>query len=1383
MKKQITLRSLRRKLVLALLLAFNLLLANAKLYGQLISDFGPMYDPMPIIVKADSHYNGPVIFQAYQYDISPIGTLPVYAIVLYRGGLPIDPSTPILVKAESPTSPLGVNIFTDEIGNYPQPYLPIPFITNVFPQSTTTDPFLNSMYNPPFTSEMAVSVFWGTQYVRQMNEGLYNWKGLDELGLKSIPSVLRKNITGIAYFDPLTGDLNYGFNNGNPAVSLDVIAHEMGHGMLYNSAYAWLGQTPEEEGLCDVMGLVAKNHYNKEIGQSLSWELSEESNGVFYSVANLKALPSLWPTTYKGDYYAYTGTSTQSEIAHRNSKIILSWFHKVSVGATGTIDDKGVPGEDYHVEALAADALVAMEKASLLLFETYTGIFSGPLVTDLTQVAELSTLKAAASYGYGSREHIAVHDAWFAVRLKPKKFNDSPTLPCPQGQSVMSGQSQYNGPVSFNGTKLTGIMDLTFLGELDLHYSVSTLNSCATATRPAIKTEYISSDGKIEDAEDADADNVYDLYNNPTRSKSAVSVHWAVQQTASYLSQTHNHIGLDGQGSIPINSYLAKEVKFPGFNPNDASFHYDYDGDAGFNPKVSMDMVGSEIGYGVAFLQLLKPDPLSEAASVCKSFGDIIGLRVKNKERVAQGKLPVWNMGEDLFNGLDHLRSFSDPQSKQQPIFYKGEFYDPLAADPALNAGILNFWFYILSEGKTGHLDNDLSQPLYSVSGIGADAAEQIMWKAVMQSPQAIIDFNDFAKVVEDLVATDYGANSAELSSVQDALHAVGLRLSPAKDLASIPIDLGTDINPWECKIRKEIKYAGLEKTWQIQISESDQFPGGGLSYTSKVLTEANDTEVDPADGKTYVTTTFNLQANKTYYWRVTTEEFDEANCQLSPAACADLAFQLSLGLDVRSFTTDDIRITQEPMEGTYPWGGTTFRFQTPTSKKDPQIPLDIKDYHIRIYKNGKELINEVVPPGPAVSVQSHTNKKLMLNADDDYEWDICATSQPDVFGNQVNEGVRSEKMKLHTGTPSTASIMLKDIYPFYDHALVIPFMEAENASNYKLTIYKDAARTQVLHSETIPGANINSKGYFTKEIDIATVFKNELREDEVSYYTEIIPRSPDLTNDKITTKNNGVMYGDGADFDMYWKTTKPVIITDPSTASIATIDAAGNVNFYFKPSQVSSFNATQYHIEIASPDFSSPANIIMENQDIGFNPVAINNTFIGYNSIIPLSQFQIPGKTQYQLRITATSNGIVGQTSNEVPFEIAEPAPTSHIITITWDCGPNTPITQQTGQYILTGQPAGVDVYVMGNYDGYASNTPFNKPIDQIDIWGDPNVTGWVLTGDLPAGDYNITMTTKGLSNCATKFNIDLDGTVLPQHPAANSQYHQSVSFNITIP
>ncbi|MEP7171423.1 MAG: M4 family metallopeptidase, partial [Bacteroidota bacterium] len=128
-----------------------------------------------------------------------------------------------------------------------------------------------------------------------------------------------------------------------------------------------------------------------------------------------------------------------------------------------------------------------------------------------------------------------------------------------------------------------------------------------------------------------------------------------------------------------------------------------------------------------------------------------------------------WLIGDEI--GGTPFRNMADPNQYQNPDCYNGLYWNN-PNEVHNNSGVLNFWFYLLTEGGTG--TNDLND-VYNVTGIGIDNAASILYRtwAVYLFPNA--DYAD-ARYYSIQAAVDlFGPCTPEVIATTNAWYAVGV--------------------------------------------------------------------------------------------------------------------------------------------------------------------------------------------------------------------------------------------------------------------------------------------------------------------------------------------------------------------------------------------------------------------------------------------------------------------------------------------------------------------------------------------------------------------------------------------------------------------------------
>ncbi|WP_379970113.1 M4 family metallopeptidase [Epilithonimonas sp. UC225_85] len=273
-------------------------------------------------------------------------------------------------------------------------------------------------------------------------------------------------------------------------------------------------------------------------------------------------------------------------------------------------------------------------------------------------------------------------------------------------------------------------------------------------------------------------------FDNSTFDNAALDAHFGVEKTYDYFKTYHNRDSYDNNGSL-LKSYVHY-----GNNVNNAYWSGSYmlygDGDrtTNFNVLTAFDVTAHELGHGVCASSAALAYQ-RESGAMNEGLSDIWGSVVEHT--YLPGK-QAFAIGEDItLYSPFYLRSMSNPKSAGQPDTYHGENWIPATTAEGCvtpdqntndycgvhtNSGVLNHWYYVLVQGKTG--TNDIGKS-YSVTGIGFEKAAKIVYRletAYLSANSTYINARNFGmQAAVDL----YGADSPEAIATQDAFYAVGL--------------------------------------------------------------------------------------------------------------------------------------------------------------------------------------------------------------------------------------------------------------------------------------------------------------------------------------------------------------------------------------------------------------------------------------------------------------------------------------------------------------------------------------------------------------------------------------------------------------------------------
>ncbi|WP_373708493.1 M4 family metallopeptidase [Kaistella sp.] len=279
-----------------------------------------------------------------------------------------------------------------------------------------------------------------------------------------------------------------------------------------------------------------------------------------------------------------------------------------------------------------------------------------------------------------------------------------------------------------------------------------------------------------------DADNNWSAaeFNNAAFDNAALDAHWGVSSTYDYFKNTHNRNSYNNAGAA-LKSYVHYSSAYENAYWSGSEMVYG-DGASTFAPLTSLDVTAHELGHGIceysANLVYSR-----ESGAINEGLSDIWGSVVENAFAPTKQNFLI---GEDITKiSPYYLRSMSNPKSglSAQPDTYLGTNWKAATSSCTptqsndqcgvhYNSGVLNHFFYILTQGKTGTNDKGNS---YSVTGIGFAKSAKIIYRmetSYLSSNSTYANVLTYAiQSAKDL----YGADSPEAIATQNALYAVGL--------------------------------------------------------------------------------------------------------------------------------------------------------------------------------------------------------------------------------------------------------------------------------------------------------------------------------------------------------------------------------------------------------------------------------------------------------------------------------------------------------------------------------------------------------------------------------------------------------------------------------
>ncbi|PQB05879.1 hypothetical protein BST85_13955 [Aureitalea marina] len=278
----------------------------------------------------------------------------------------------------------------------------------------------------PSATATGVQAHWGAEqthkyFMQRHGRNSYNGAGAV---IRSYVSYANNYVN--AFWDG--SRMTYGDGDGvnyGPLVSLDIVGHEIAHGVTEyaaNLVYSYQSGALNES-FSDIFG-ESIEHFA--LGNN-DWLMGDNigaggSGGAIRSMSNPNQFGD--PDTYLGTNW-YSGSGDNGGV-HINSGVQNFWFYLLSVGGTGTNDI----GNAYDVTSIGIDAAAAIAYRNLAVYLTTNSQYSDARAGAIQSAIDL--------YGAGSQEEISVTNAWYAVGVGLPYGGTPPPVDCVTGDVYLS---------------------------------------------------------------------------------------------------------------------------------------------------------------------------------------------------------------------------------------------------------------------------------------------------------------------------------------------------------------------------------------------------------------------------------------------------------------------------------------------------------------------------------------------------------------------------------------------------------------------------------------------------------------------------------------------------------------------------------------------------------------------------------------------------------------------------------------------------------------------------------------------------------------------------------------------------------------------------------
>jgi bacillolysin len=255
----------------------------------------------------------------------------------------------------------------------------------------------------------ALDAHWGAQMTYDYFLNTHNRNSWDGNGAK-IKSYVHYDLNyENAFWNGSAMTFGDGDNDFDALTSLDVVAHEFGHGLCDKTANLVYQKESGalNEGFSDIWGACVEYYAAPEKN---NWLIGEEitlRSAAMRSLSKPKFLGQ--PDTYKGEKWVNTdcipSRSNDYCGVHTNSGVLNYWFYLLAEGQDGIND----LGNSYSVSAIgieeAARIAYRLESVYLTAYSNYA------------DAREYGIQAAIDLFGEGSPQHVTTVNAWHAVGL------------------------------------------------------------------------------------------------------------------------------------------------------------------------------------------------------------------------------------------------------------------------------------------------------------------------------------------------------------------------------------------------------------------------------------------------------------------------------------------------------------------------------------------------------------------------------------------------------------------------------------------------------------------------------------------------------------------------------------------------------------------------------------------------------------------------------------------------------------------------------------------------------------------------------------------------------------------------------------------------------
>lgn len=262
-----------------------------------------------------------------------------------------------------------------------------------------TDEDNNWQYAPSDIEVYGTDAHWASEMTYDFLDATFGINSIDDNGQELRAYIHYGESYNNAFWNGQLGIMVFGDGSSNlPYSTIDIVAHEAGHGLTQNTA-GLIYQNESgalNESFSDILGNCVE-FFGKP--GNASWRIGEDRGDFIRDMSFPNA--KRHPDTYNGDYW-YTGTGDNGGV-HINSGVMNHWFYLVSEGGNGINDH----GDSYDIDGIGMTNAAKIAYRNLSVYLTPSSKYEDAVF--------FSTISARDIFGDCSPQHEAVAKAWGAV--------------------------------------------------------------------------------------------------------------------------------------------------------------------------------------------------------------------------------------------------------------------------------------------------------------------------------------------------------------------------------------------------------------------------------------------------------------------------------------------------------------------------------------------------------------------------------------------------------------------------------------------------------------------------------------------------------------------------------------------------------------------------------------------------------------------------------------------------------------------------------------------------------------------------------------------------------------------------------------------------------